>query len=171
MICTECGHEMRRTSEEMVETFRGMSIAVDGIERFVCDSCGNDVMSAEMATKLGKALEARYRESVGLLSPDAIKAVRKSIGMNQKEFESLLGVASPTVSRWETGAMLQSKTADKLIRLIRDVPEARKHLTGPTREKYQTTKFSQKILEFVPSINRGKRAERLSYELEEAKEM
>lgn len=171
MICTECGHEMRYTSEEMTETFRGMSIAVDGIERFVCDSCGNDVMSAEMATKLGKALNARYRELVGLLSPNAIKAVRKSIGMNQKEFETLLGVTSPTVSRWETGAMLQSKTADKLIRLIKDVPEAREYLTGSTRERYQTAEFSQKILEFTPSTHFGKHAEKLSYELEEAKEM
>lgn len=37
---------------------------------------------------------------------------------------SARNVSSPAVSRWETGALLPSKTTDNLMRVIAEVPEA-----------------------------------------------
>ena len=171
MICAECGSEMRRTDEPLIEKYRGVEISIDGIERHVCDSCGNDVMSAEMATKLGRALVAGYAKSMGLLSPMEIREIRKSLGMNQRDFEELIGVSSPTVSRWETGVMTQPRSTDKLLKAIRDVPEVGKYLMATMKTEYQTAVFSQKIIEFKPHDSRNERRESLRYEFEEAKEV
>ena len=126
MLCVECGAEMRWTDEPVAEVFKGMEFTVEGVRRYVCDSCGNDEMDVEEAEKLSRELSRRYAEAQGLLTPKEIRNLRKQLGLNQKEFEKLLKVSSPTVSRWETGAMQQSKQADELMRIYmsrRDVLE------------------------------------------------
>lgn len=124
MICTECGHKMRLTSEPIIENYRGKSFTIEGISRHVCDCCGNDVMEIREADRLAKMLADTYAHEEGLLSPREIREARKSVGLKQKEFEKLLGVSTPTVSRWETGAMVQTKIADNLIRVVSSIPAA-----------------------------------------------
>lgn len=120
MRCLECGAEMRWTDEPITEEYRGENITVSGIGRYVCDQCGNDEMAAKDAERLARSLASEYAHARGLLSPDEIKEFRTSIGITQKEFERMVGVSSPTVSRWESGAMQQSKPVDNLIRAMRD---------------------------------------------------
>lgn len=47
---------MRRTKEPMLEPYKGKKYVVPNIERWVCDQCGNDIMTADMADKLSKSL-------------------------------------------------------------------------------------------------------------------
>ena len=122
MICCECGHEMRLTNEPMKETYRGEEIVVDGIERWSCDGCGNYVISAENASRFSRGLAEAYAKKHRMLAPSEIRETRHSLGLSQKQFEAMLGVTSPSVSRWESGKVQQSKPVDLLIRLIRDVP-------------------------------------------------
>lgn len=124
MRCLECGAEMQWTDAPMTEEYRGEHFTVNGIERYVCDNCGNDEMPIDAAEKLSRSLAKEYAHAHGLLSAEEIKALRNSIGLNQREFEKLLGVSSPTVSRWETGAMQQSRPVDKFMRILRDHPDA-----------------------------------------------
>ena len=145
MRCTECGSEMRFTSEPMKERYKGEEFTVTGIERWVCDECGNDVMKAEEADRLGRKLVDAYATRKGLLLPSEIRELRESLGMSQKDFEKLIGVSSPTVSRWETGAVQQSKTADNLMRLIRDVPDARNHMLEKTETQYKSSAYRSEI--------------------------
>lgn len=56
MICVECGSEMRFTDEPMTEEFQGQEYTVDGIDRWVCDSCGNDVVPLVSAARLLRGL-------------------------------------------------------------------------------------------------------------------
>ena len=48
--------------------------------------------------------------------------------LTQKLLADHLGIAESTLSRWETGAQIQQRAFDKLLRLYFDVPEARRHL-------------------------------------------
>lgn len=123
MFCCECGHEMRLTSDPITEQFRGEKITVEGIERYECDACGNDVMSAAMTTKLATALSREYARRRGLLSPEEIKRIRKGLRLTQDDFETMVGVSSPTACRWERGTSIQSRTADLLLRALRDLPD------------------------------------------------
>lgn len=65
MRCTECGSEMRFTSEPMKEIYKGEEFTVASIERWVCDKCGNDVMKANEADRLGRELADAYATRKG----------------------------------------------------------------------------------------------------------
>lgn len=147
MICCECGHEMRLTNEPMRETYRGEEIVVDGIERWSCDDCGNYVVPLEQADRLSRSLADAYAEEHHLLSPGEVRSARRELGMTQKEFESMLGVSSPSASRWESGKVAQSKPVDLLIRVARDVIGAAEYLIGETAGKVASAR--------VPSADTG----------------
>ena len=114
---------MRRTNEPVVEEFRGESISVDGVDHWVCDGCGETLMSPEAARQQAERLQGEYRLRHRMLSAGDITALRKGLGLTQREFEKMLGVSTPTVSRWEHGAV-PTLTADRLMRCIRSIPDA-----------------------------------------------
>lgn len=123
MICTECGAMMRESCEVIVEQIRGVEVAVDGIEHFVCDKCGNIAVNAKDANELGRRQAEAVARATGLLLPSQIRDIRESLGLTQSEFGDLIGVTFATVSRWETGAMLPSKSADTLMRVLAEFSE------------------------------------------------
>ncbi len=49
-------------------------------------------------------------------------------GYNQQEFAECLGVAGPTVCRWETGAQIQQRFHNDVMRAFFDVPQFRDYL-------------------------------------------
>jgi len=54
----------------------------------------------------------------------AVKGVRDRLGLTQQELAVRLGVALPTVSRWETGRHKPSRLAlDKIEGLLREMGE------------------------------------------------
>lgn len=151
MICAECGSEMRLTSEPLTEKFRGVDITVNGIKRWQCDHCGDNVMDVDVAEKFARAQIEEYAHMMGTLSPSEIFDLRKSLGLKQKDFEKLLGVSSPTVSRWESGAVQQSKPVDNLMRLIRDVPEARRYMLEKAGSAYKPEEYGSTLKKPLPS--------------------
>jgi transcriptional regulator with XRE-family HTH domain len=50
--------------------------------------------------------------------------------LSQKDLAERLGVAEATISRWETGAQIQSRALDNLLRVYFAVPEVRSVLRG-----------------------------------------
>lgn len=70
MRCLECGAEMRHTAEAMTEVYRGEEFTVDGIDRWVCDACGNDEMLVCEAERLSHALAREYARAHGLPEMD-----------------------------------------------------------------------------------------------------
>lgn len=155
MFCSECGGALRETREPIVEEYRGEKFTISGIRHFKCDSCGSYEIMAEDADLLSEKIADQYAERLGLLSPAQIKEARRSMGLTQVEFESLLGVSSPTCSRWENGAVQQSKTADRLIRLVANVPAAQQYLENLGKAK--TASFAAEVILFVPSAGVGSR--------------
>lgn len=118
MKCIECGADMRLCKDPMEAVVHNEKFTVHGVEHWLCDECGEDLTDAAGLKRLADEAMRLYRDSHGLLSPEEIKGVRKSRGLNQKQFQKLLGVTSPAVSRWETGTVTQSKPIDNLIRAV-----------------------------------------------------
>lgn len=122
MLCEECGTEMVQSMDPIAETYKGERITVTGVSHLECPKCGNVSFDATELDEFSTALDDAYREKLGLLSPSEIRSIRKNLGLTQSEFESLIGVSTPTVSRWETGASVQMKAVDNLLRVLAEYP-------------------------------------------------
>lgn len=148
MLCCECGAEMRETSEPIDAVIRGVATCVRGVPHYACDKCGNYVLRAEDATLLSKLQLAQAAHAKGLLSPDEIRALRRRFGLTQAQFEEMLGVSTPTASRWETGAMFPSKTADLLMKTMAENPEIFMSSKRSRRHDFPTKKKSHGYKEY-----------------------
>lgn len=128
VYCMECGSEMRETIEPMKSEFRGIELAVSGIRHDHCDECDDDMIPADQLDLYEEKLLEAYRQATGLLLPSEIRALRRSLGLTQEQFQTVLGVGKTTVSRWETGRVVQLKPEDNLMRAMLDHPDIAQEL-------------------------------------------
>lgn len=122
MKCIECGAEMIESKDSITENFRGEEVTVRGVEHYLCPECGEIEFDADALDDWSAKIDAAYRDAKGLLAPSEIRAIRKSYGLTQEQLEQVLGVGPISVTRWERGKVVQNKTVDTLIRIMRDYP-------------------------------------------------
>ncbi len=106
---------------------RSYRITVPNFEVLQCQECKAVVIDEQADDRLYAAL----RQEVGLLSPEEIVANRKKLGLTQSQLAGFLRIADSTLSRWETGAQIQQKAMDALLRVYFQSTEARIILGGP----------------------------------------
>lgn len=128
MFCDECGGKMHEVTGPLTEDYRGESFTVDDVRLYKCESCDNSMWPAAALDKVWDAETAEYARRHEMLRPADIKALRTSLGMTQKEFERMLGVSTPTCSRWENNTSQQSRSVDLLMHVAREVPGAADYL-------------------------------------------
>lgn len=78
---------------------------------------------------LAKTESRRYHMLMLLTGPD-ITAIRNALGMNLKEFGKYLGVAEPTVCRWEAG---QRHPKWKMMETLNELAEQVQSRNGHSR--------------------------------------
>jgi DNA-binding transcriptional regulator YiaG len=91
-----------------------------------CEACGELLFDLDADAQISAALRAK----LGLLTPKEIRARVTALGLTQKAFAARLGVASETVSRWVSGALIQTRAMDNLMRVFFDIPRVREVLGG-----------------------------------------
>ena len=90
------------------------NIVLSQVEIPTCQNCGNVQTGIEIGDKVTKAL----RENVGLLFPEEIRQQRTALNLSQEQLGECIGAAKESISRWETGALIQSVSTDKLLRMF-----------------------------------------------------
>ena len=127
--CSNCGKEVVRPAK----VDYSMKVKHDGVIHVLhvprlsiprCRSCGNLVVTSAVDDKLNDILRAHF----GLLTPDQIRANIQKLGISQQELGEWLDVAPETISRWMTGALIQSSRMNKRLRMFFAFPEAREML-------------------------------------------
>jgi len=103
---------------------RDYEIHIPDLEIPTCRECGEQLFTVAIDDRIVAALRAR----VGLLTPQQMHKGRSQLGMTQQELADQLGVAKETISRWETGGMIQSRAMDNLLRLFFESEEVRRLL-------------------------------------------
>ena len=88
--------------------------AVPNLDIPVCRACGEKVFSEQVDDQLNAALRLHLR----LLTPAGMRSALERIGMTQRDAAHRLGVAEETLSRWLTGAQIQSRAMDNLLRVF-----------------------------------------------------
>lgn len=92
-----------------------------------CSHCGEQYFTNDTDDQISSGL----RLHVGLLQPDEIRQQLELLGLTQREFAEHLRVAQESVSRWLTGAAIQSRSLDTLMRLYFRLPSVREELKQP----------------------------------------
>jgi len=85
---------------------------------YACATCGERFFTPDQAKAVSLAVKRQARAEAGLLTPEEIVAIRQKLGLSQSELERLFGLGSKVVTRWETGRVVQGKTADVALRLL-----------------------------------------------------
>ncbi len=129
--CPDCGQRTLQPaiiSHESSIRYEGRlhSIALVDLRVPQCDRCGSIVFDNDADAQIQSA----FHDQLGLLRSTDIREGRRRLALSQVEMASHIGVAPETLSRWETGAMIQSAAMDKLLRVYFDVPEAKQYLSG-----------------------------------------
>lgn len=87
----------------------------------LCKTCNSVTLGSDSDDQIDAAL----REHLGLLTPERIRENRKSLGLTQAQLAEFIGCASESLSRWESGALVQSRGADRLLRAYFALPPLR----------------------------------------------
>jgi putative zinc finger/helix-turn-helix YgiT family protein len=80
-----------------------------------CGVCGELVFDNDADEQIAQAL----REQLGLLSGDQIRKNREDLGLSQRILAEHLGVGVETISRWENGALTQTRAMDRYRRNVK----------------------------------------------------
>jgi putative zinc finger/helix-turn-helix YgiT family protein len=117
MICLRCDNETFVAKPDAVieQQFKGETLQVQ-THASACSKCGSVTLDVTQADELRRRTADAYRKKHGLLTSDAIRALRQLLDMNQREFAAFVGVGEASVKRWETW-LVQEKSSDELIRM------------------------------------------------------
>ncbi len=100
---------------------RTYTVRIPDLEIPTCRKCGDQTFTVGDDERIVAALRAQ----IGLLTPEEIRRRRSQLEMTQQELAEQLRVAKETISRWETGGLIQSPAMDTLLRLYFESEEAR----------------------------------------------
>ena len=124
--CPECGKKEVRPAHvayttEIKHDGRLYTVEIPELSVPRCDACGELVFDIRADEQIARAL----RNQLGLLSAERIRTNREELGLSQRQLAERLGVAVETISRWETGALTQSRAMDRYLRVFFGVPAVR----------------------------------------------
>ena len=121
---------------------RSYSIHIPDLAIATCRNCNAQTFSVRDDDRIFATLRAQ----IGLLTPEEMQKRRNQLELSQHALAEQLGVAKETISRWETGAMIQSRAMDNLLRLYFDSAEVRMMLergfTPAPVDRIQRTKVA-----------------------------
>ena len=124
VICDVClgrdsAHLVKRPFDSI---YNQIPIRLDSVEMYECERCGESVFTPEQAKAVSDRVKVRGPGTVGPAPTREGVSIRKRCNLSQRELESLFGLGEKVVIRWEKGRVLQSKTADVLLRLMDQNP-------------------------------------------------
>jgi putative zinc finger/helix-turn-helix YgiT family protein len=134
ITCAACDSEqVKKVRGTYATKYNQVPISIKNVEMYKCSSCGEKFFTPEQARAVSVATKNQVRESQGLLSAEAIIDIRRRLNLSQTDLEKLFGLGAKVVTRWETGRVVQSKTADVALRLLEMRPESVQRLRKTSR--------------------------------------
>jgi putative zinc finger/helix-turn-helix YgiT family protein len=160
--CPECAKEAMREGIETQTIAYGSgdeaaALAVE-VPVWVCEDCGFAYTAADAEVLRHEAI-CRH---LGVLTPREIRAVRDRHHLTRAEFVRLTSFGEASIKRWESGALVQSQSADKFIRLIDDrhTLERLRHIVDDPKSGDAVTRRKSGVFRTTHSVEQTRRAQR-----------
>ena len=100
-VCSVCGTEATPIRVMRPIAYGGLTIDVED-EYMRCESCGEEFYGPGQAEAVDSRASIAARRTDRIL-PFEIRAIRKKLGLTQRELESEFGLGEKVVTRWERG--------------------------------------------------------------------
>lgn len=126
-ICPVCASPMSWESQESVLTYKGMNRSVSTLG-YWCHNCGEAIFTGAPLLEREKAYFELKAEVDGVLKPDEVTAIRKRLGLSQREAGELLGDGPRAFCKYESGKEVVSTSLSHLLRLLDKDPTRLKEL-------------------------------------------
>jgi putative zinc finger/helix-turn-helix YgiT family protein len=124
MTCPICGTGQAKQIKKAYRTmYDGQPVSLPKVEMFRCAECQEEFFNPEQAQAVSVEVKNTVRRLSGLLPPERILAIREKVHLTQSELERLFGQGPKVVTRWESGRVIQSKTADTILRMLEKDPD------------------------------------------------
>lgn len=122
-LCTCCMevHEVKTVSVDEQMTFKDTKVKYNPTY-YYCDLAEEFYVDEELLEKNNILLKDAYREQIGLLTTNEIKAIRAQYGISQKDLTLLLGWGAKTITRYES-YQVQDKAHDTILKKLKEDPE------------------------------------------------
>ena len=123
MLCPECGGaELVPGMHAVPYTYKGHSTSFR-IQCEKCPQCGELILTKEQS-EIYDGLMGQFEQAVDqqLYDPGFVLAVRKKLGMTQKQAGELFGGGPNAFSRYELGKVRPPQTLVQLFRLLNNDP-------------------------------------------------
>lgn len=115
--CPLCGGTLVSQVKKVPFTYKGKTLELEQTGWF-CQSCHEGFLTPEESRRSDPALRAFHNQVDGLLTPERIKAVRKSLHLTQTEASRLFGGGPMAFSKYERGEITHSRSLDIVLRLL-----------------------------------------------------
>jgi len=115
--CPVCGGPLVAQVQKVPFTYKGKTLELDQSGQF-CQTCQEGFLTPSESRLNDSALRAFHNGVDGLLTPDQIKAVRKSLHLTQAEASRIFGGGPMAFSKYERGEITHSRALDIVLRLL-----------------------------------------------------
>jgi len=122
MACPETGATLHRGMRPFTVTYKGRSLTVD-LPGYYPEGDGDGVLVGDDMAAADAALRRLKEEVDGIPAPDTIRAIRKRIGLSQREAGALLRVGPSAFDKYERGLVEPSGPTSQLLKLLARRPE------------------------------------------------
>lgn len=127
--CANCGSpDLPRKDVLLTRTIAGHVFRAR-VPEYGCGNCGERLTTSEDLGAFDDAVALAVADA-GLTTPDAVRFLRKALGMTGQELADLLGVRKETVSRWENGKREIDRATFALLRQLVGERRAREKPMG-----------------------------------------
>ena len=114
---------MRRGMRPLELSYGGRSATID-MPGWYCDASDESVHSGADMKVSDRELTRLKAEADGLLTPEAVRGIRKKLGLTQRQAGALVGGGPNAFQKYESGEILPSRAVTTALRLLELHPEA-----------------------------------------------
>ena len=116
-ICPVTGAPMHRDKRPIKIVYKGESTIVD-MPGWYCEASGESIHDGSDMKASDRALTALKAKVEGRLDPQAVRRIRKKLGLSQKDAGRLIGGGPNAFQKYESGDVLASGAVTSALLLL-----------------------------------------------------